>query len=96
MCRFLVGLVLLLRSTLRAEVDGFIGKLLATVRTELGGFFGEFCAALRAEVGGFIVDLRAAARAKQLFFGMLLGQRALLPCSWWYLSHRVYTHEGEY
>ena len=100
LCRFLVGLRLLdllLCSALRTEVSGFIGKLLATVRTELGGFLGEFCAALRAEVSSFIENLRATVRARQLFLlflGMLLGHCALLPCSWWYLSQRVYTHEG--
>jgi hypothetical protein len=67
LCRFLVGrrlLLLLLRSALRAEVNGLIGKLLATVRTELGGFSGELRAALRAEVRSFIGELRAALRAR--------------------------------
>src|SRR5918994_7407969 len=68
LCRFLIGrrlLVLLLRAALRAEVNGFIGKLLATVRTEqLGGFIGKLRAALRAEVGSFIGELRAALRAR--------------------------------
>jgi hypothetical protein len=89
LCRFLDSrrllVLLLLRSALRAEVDGFIGKLLAAVRTELGGFLGQLRTALRAEVGSFIGQLRAAVRARQLFLlllGMLLAQCALLPCSW--------------
>jgi len=67
LCRFLVGrrrLVLLLRSALRAEANGFIGKLLATVRTELGGFLGELRAAFGAEVGSFIGKLLATVRAR--------------------------------
>jgi len=66
LCRFLVGhrlLVLLLRSALGAEVDGFIRKLLAAVRTELGGLLGKLLAAFGAE-GSFIGDLRAAVRAR--------------------------------
>jgi len=69
LCRFLVGrhlvlLALLLRSTLGAEVDLFIGKLLAAVRTELDGLLGNLRAALGAEVGLFIGKLRTAVRAR--------------------------------
>jgi hypothetical protein len=67
LCMFLVGrrlLVLLLRAALRAEVNGFIGKLLAAVRTEIGGFIGKLRAALWAEVSSFIGELRAAVRAR--------------------------------
>ena len=67
LCRFLVGrrlLALLLRSALRAEVGGGVGKLLATVRTGLGDLLGKLNAALGAEVSGFTGQLRAAVRAR--------------------------------
>jgi hypothetical protein len=104
LCPFLVVRrlpTLLLCSALGAEVDLFIGQLLAAVRTELGGLLGELRAALGAKVCSFIGKLRAAVRARWLslvlfFLVMLLGHRALLPCSslGGYLSQGVYTHEG--
>src|SRR5215216_6760411 len=45
-----------------------------TVRTEVDCFTGELCAAVRAKVSSFIGKRRAAVGAELLFFGTLLSQ----------------------